>query len=204
MSEILHQHWDGIYESKKMEDVSWFQSEPKVSLRLIESVARKDSAIIEIGAGNSFLSERLLDRGFSAITVLDISSLALDLLGSQLGERAYQVERIEVDVLGWEPQRAFDIWHDRAVFHFLIDPEDRKKYLELTERAIKKDGFLILGTFALDGPEKCSGLNTARYDGASLQSLFSDGFTLLSSEREAHITPSGSVQNFTWVILQRT
>lgn len=187
-----------------MDEVSWFQSEPILSLRLIESVARKDSAIIEIGAGNSFLSERLLDRKFTGITVLDISGHALDLLESQLGDRAHQVERIEVDLLEWQPQRAIDIWHDRAVFHFLIAPADRKKYLELTKRAIKKEGYLILGTFALDGPEKCSGLDTARYDGASLQSIFSDGFTLLSSEREAHVTPSGSVQNFTWVILQRT
>ena len=204
MSEMALRHWEGIYESKKTDEVSWFQSEPMLSLRLIESVARKDSAIVEIGAGNSFLSKGLLDRKFTDITVLDISKHALDLLESQLGDRAIQIERIEADVLEWQPQRSFDIWHDRAVFHFLISPDDQEKYLELTKRAVKKGGYLILGTFALDGPEKCSGLDTARYDGAALQSLFSDGFTLLSSEREAHITPSGSVQNFTWVIMQRT
>jgi SAM-dependent methyltransferase len=197
-------HWEDVYTSRVETGVSWFQDNPAPSLELIERIAPgKDAEIIDIGCGASRLVDRLLDRGFRAVTVLDISQAALDIAALRLGRRASEVRWITADVTEWSPARCFDIWHDRATFHFLVDPVDRAAYIARLKQALRPGGHAIIATFASDGPEKCSGLPVVRYDAAGLAKELGEDFTLLDSRLHDHTTPWKSSQRFQFSVFQR-
>ena len=198
------EHWEHVYATKPTTEASWFQRQPEVSLRLIESLASgTESAIIDVGAGSSLLVDRLLARDFSDLTVLGISHHVIDEVRQRLGENAATVNTVCHDLLRWVPDRQFDIWHDRAVLHFLVEPSERDRYVKIAERAVREQGALVIGTFAEDGPTQCSGLPVARYSVEDLAELFSTSFMLATHEREQHVTPAGVVQPFAWVVLRR-
>lgn len=185
-------------------ELSWFQREPKMSLQWISQMARATSdAIIDVGGGTSELVDRLLQQGFTDVTVLDIAAQALDRVRERLGSEGRRVHFVRHDVLTWSPERTYDVWHDRAVFHFLTDPNDRANYVALSARAVKPGGALVLATFAEDGPTHCSGLPVARYSPDTAAAVFGEAFTPVTHEREEHVTPAGVVQPFTWIVLRR-
>jgi len=199
------EHWEGIYATAPSTQLSWYEREPVTSLRLVEEIAAGPSAaVIDIGAGTSVLCDRLLAAGFRDVTVLDISFHAVDEVRQRLGERADRVTFLVQDVLAWEPARQYDVWHDRAVFHFLTEPSRRDKYINLAARSIRVGGALVLATFADDGPTHCSGLPVLRCSAQDLAGSFSAFFTLVHHEREMHTTPARVLQPFTWVVLRRT
>lgn len=190
------QHWHGVYESKADEDVSWYQPEPAPSLEMIDRCALPVGArVIDIGGGSSRLVDALLDRGFKP-TVLDISSLALERARQRLGDRARDVKWIAADVTMWQPNETYDLWHDRAAFHFLTDSADRAAYRQALRNTLNPGGFVIIAAFAPDGPDRCSGLPVQRFDPASLASELGSGFDLLDSFDHAHHTPWSAVQQF--------
>ena len=195
---MSEQHWDGVYVSKDHTDVSWYQATPATSVRLVTSAVAEGS-VVDVGAGASTLADELVERGYE-VTVLDVAATVIAAVRDRLGDRARYVV---TDLLAWRPDATYDVWHDRAVFHFLTEPRDQAAYVSLAAATVRPGGALVLGTFAPDGPTMCSGLPTARHDGGSLASLFAGGFELLSSEREDHLTPWGSMQPFTWVVLER-
>jgi 2-polyprenyl-3-methyl-5-hydroxy-6-metoxy-1,4-benzoquinol methylase len=198
-------HWDTVYTTKGENEVSWFQEDPAPSLELIDlAQPTLESAIVDIGGGASRLVDSLVARGFNRVTVLDISEAGLGAAKARLGERASQVHWIVADVTKWCPTQTFDIWHDRAAFHFLTDPTDRSAYVTRMKQVIKPGGHVIIGTFALDGPEKCSGLPVNRYDAAGLAKELGGGFVLLDSRRHDHSTPWNSAQRFHFCMLRRT
>jgi SAM-dependent methyltransferase len=201
-------HWENVYTTKGENEVSWFQQSPAPSLELIvQAGATRQSAIIDIGGGASRLVDNLLAQGFEDVTVLDLSGAALaaarSRLESHLGTSAERVSWIVADATTWEPARAYDIWHDRAAFHFLTDPSDRAGYIARLARGLKIGGHAIIATFALDGPEKCSGLPVARYDSASLGQTLGAAFKLVHTQRHEHATPWDSRQNFQFSVFRR-
>jgi hypothetical protein len=161
------------------------------------------AAIIDLGAGTSMLVDRLSDAGFVDLTVLDISAHALDEVARRLGPRATRARFICQDVLSWQPERQYDVWHDRAVFHFLSEEAGRSSYVSVAALAVRAGGAVIVATFAEDGPTRCSGLPVARYSADELADAFAPGFEPVHAERELHETPAGEVQPFTWMILRR-
>ena len=203
MSAASEGHWEQVYETRSTDEVSWFQAEPSVSRRLVEAAVGTNGSVVDVGAGASRLVDLLLDDGFSDLTVLDVSARALAVVRQRLGPRSSAVTWVHGDVLDWHPGRTFDVWHDRAVFHFLTDPQDRSRYVELVQRATAPGGTVIVATFAPDGPTHCSGLPVSRSDAAGLASIFGEAFVLGHTEREEHHTPSGVVQPFTWAVLHR-
>ena len=192
-------HWNDVFRTRELDTVSWYQHDPATSLRLIEPVP---GSVVDVGAGTSTLVDRLLDAGRTDITVLDVSDAALELTRARLGDTEDAVTFEAIDILSWEPGRQYDVWHDRAAFHFLTDPAHRRRYVEMVTDAVAAQGLLVLGTFAEDGPTRCSGLPTARYGATDLAVLFSERFTLEHQEREGHRTPAGATQEFTWVTLR--
>jgi len=196
------QHWETIYTSKAPNEVSWYQPKSTVSLDLILRVASsKDVKIVDAGGGASTHVDSLLQQGFTNVTVTDIASAALDHAQRRLGEDARRVAWRCADVLADTlADDSVDIWHDRAVFHFLTSAEQRQRYVEEVRRIVKLDGFVIVGTFAEDGPEKCSGLEIVRYSARTLHDEFGPAFELIESTREEHITPSGSAQQFQYCV----
>ncbi len=201
-------HWEHIYGTKAPDEVSWFQREPTLSLELIQHAARSlDSAIIDVGAGASGLVDALLEVGYHRITLLDISAAALARTRQRL-ERASSGGLSSVasradDILTAElPAASFDVWHDRAVFHFLTQPADRTTYLEQIRRALKPGGHALIATFAEDGPTKCSGLDVVRYSPDALSNEFGGDFRLQESRREEHRTPWGATQSFTYCLFR--
>lgn len=197
-------HWQGVYAAKGEQEVSWFQETPKPSLELLDHAgAGTGSAVIDIGGGASRLVDALLARGFSDVTVLDISPAALDAARARLGSDARRVAWIAADVTEWTPDRAYDVWHDRAAFHFLTRHEEQAAYVERLKAGLKPGGHVVIGTFAPDGPEKCSGLPVARHDAASIAAVLGPGFVLLDSRRDEHATPWGSVQRFQFSLFRR-
>jgi rhodanese-related sulfurtransferase len=192
-------HWDDVYRTRSLDSLSWFQREPAMSLRLVESTP---GSVIDVGAGTSTLVDHLLEAGRTDITVLDVSEAALTSTRRRLGDAADRVTFEVADVVDWDPGRQFDVWHDRATFHFLTDPAHCRRYVDLVGDAVAGNGVLVLSTFAEDGPTRCSGLPTARYSATDIAGLFSARFTLEHQEREAHPTPAGSTQAFTWVTLR--
>jgi uncharacterized protein YndB with AHSA1/START domain/ubiquinone/menaquinone biosynthesis C-methylase UbiE len=198
-------HWENVYATKAPAEVSWFQEHASLSMKLIrEAGVPRDAAIIDAGGGASRLADDLLDGGFANITVLDISGVALSAARARLGERATDVRWIESDLLGAPlAEHAYDLWHDRAVFHFMTSPDDRRAYVRQALRAIRPGGFLVAATFAEDGPTKCSGLSTARYSADELRAELGPEFTLLADEKESHTTPSGNVQRFVYCLFRR-
>jgi SAM-dependent methyltransferase len=204
MSTPLARHWDDRYRASDAGEFSWFQAEPVMSLRLLTELAPRPGSIIDVGAGASVLVDALLDTGFDDVTVLDVSDEALALVRTRLARRSGEVTFEVADLLAWSPNRQWDAWHDRAVFHFLVEPDDRATYVAAASRAIAPGGVAVIGTFAPDGPEQCSGLPTARYDAEGLAHEFGPAFRLEQAEREIHRTPAGGSQPFTWVVLRRT
>lgn len=188
--------WEGVYQSKAEAETSWFEERPQVSLDLIAATgARSEAAIVDVGAGASRLVDCLLEQGFRRITVLDLSETALAKARARLPEDA-PVEWVAGNVLQWQPSGQFDVWHDRAAFHFLTDAADQDAYLSVMDRALLPGGQAIIGTFALDGPASCSGLPVARYGAALLAKRLGPSYLLLQSLMHDHHTPWGSAQRF--------
>lgn len=200
------QHWEQVYTTRAADAVSWFQPHAELSLELIRSTgATQDAAIIDVGGGASTLADDLLAAGYRDLTVLDLSGAALLAARRRLGEQAGLVRWIEADITTVElPQRRYDIWHDRAVFHFLTDPAQRAAYVEMVLHAVKPGGHVIVATFAEDGPEQCSGLPVMRYRPDELHGQFGAAFTLLGHKKEAHHTPAGKVQQFVYCYCRRS
>jgi SAM-dependent methyltransferase len=198
-------HWEKVYASKAEDEVSWFQESPAPSLELItETSATPASAIVDIGGGASRLVDALVEKGFQALTVLDISEAALATAKARLGDSARPVQWIAADVTLWRPAAAaYDIWHDRATFHFLVDDRDRGAYIANMAEGVKPGGYAIIGTFALDGPERCSGLPVARYDAHRLGAAIGSGFHLVRTVRHEHVTPWGARQQFQFGLFHR-
>lgn len=189
------QHWETVYETKNPDEVSWTQEIPKTSLAFIHSFGLDKSAkIIDIGGGDGKLVDFLLDQGFENITVLDISEKALEKAKIRLVEKAKKVTWIVSDILDFEPTETYDVWHDRAAFHFLTTDEEIEKYKSIVNKSV--DGFLIIGTFSENGPLKCSGLEISQYSEEKLTSTFEDNFDNIDSVLEDHQTPFGTTQNF--------
>ncbi|MFN8007504.1 MAG: class I SAM-dependent methyltransferase [Terriglobia bacterium] len=194
----IKKHWDSIYSTKESTQVSWYQEHPVLSLHLIEHTGvDKEHQIIDVGGGTSTLVDDLLASGFNHITVLDISATALAMARQRLGIQADKVSWIEADITKASlPHQFFDLWHDRAVFHFLREPEERHRYIQAVQHSVKTGGHVIVATFATDGPARCSGLDIVRYSPESLHSEFGDDFRLVESTRETHTTPFGVEQKF--------
>jgi len=197
-------HWENVYESKQPNDVSWYQTHPTLSLQLIEATGiGKQQPILDVGGGASALVDHLLDAGFQHVAVLDISAAALRHARQRLGPRAATVEWFEADVTNFTPLHRFALWHDRAVFHFLTDATDRRHYVRALNETLAAAGHLIIATFALDGPPKCSGLHVARYDAKKLSAELGPGFELLETREETHVTPWQTEQKFTYFRFRR-
>lgn len=188
-------HWENVYETKTPEEVSWTQKKPQTSLELIRSLGSDKSVkIIDIGGGDSNLADFLLEEGYENITVLDISEKALERAKRRLGKDAEKIQWIVADIIAFTPEETYDIWHDRAAFHFLTHSEDISKYVRIAEKAVSKN--LIVGTFSKNGPKKCSGLEISQYDEESMNSIFENSFEKTDCITEDHITPFSTVQNF--------
>jgi len=191
-------HWEGIHRTKAPNQVSWFRPHLQTSLALIERAAADPSAsIIDVGAGASTLVDDLMQEGYRNITVLDISQAAIEVAKNRLGEASKSVRWLRADVTqGNLPAHSYDVWHDRAVFHFLTKPEERLAYVRNAALALKPGGHVIVSTFGPEGPEKCSGLDVVRYDAESLHQEFGPRFRLVESSKELHHTPFGTTQQF--------
>lgn len=191
------EHWENVFETKKESEVSWFQKEPKTSINLIEKLnLPKDAKIIDIGGGDSYLMDSLLDLGYTNLYLLDISSKAIERIKNRLGANAENVTFIVSDVLEFHPKEAFDVWHDRASFHFLTEEIDIEKYSSLVTNSVVSNGNLLIGTFSENGPLKCSGLPITQYNESKMNDVFSNDFEMISSFTEDHQTPFETTQNF--------
>ena len=197
-------HWDHVYVAKPERELSWFQENPEVSLELIRaSGTPKDAAIVDVGGGAPRLVDALLAEGFCDLTVLDISERALGSAQSRLGSEAARVRWISTDVTAWEPARSYDLWHDRAAFHFLTEEVSRQAYAARVMRAVRPGGHVIIGTFAPNGPERCSGLPVMRHDAASIGAVLGKRFALIESRPHGHMTPDGRIQRFQFSLFRR-
>ena len=195
-------HWETVYETKRPDQVSWTQEVPTTSLDLIRSFdADRSAAIIDIGGGDSLLVDCLLDLGFENVTVLDISAKALQRAQVRLGDRAANVQWIVSDITAFAPQTTYDIWHDRATFHFLTEDSEIQRYLETARKAVT--GYMVLGTFSDQGPQKCSGLEITQYNEKTLTALLENGFDKLRCLSVDHITPFDTIQNFLFCSFKR-
>ena len=196
-------HWDAAYESRDPAEVSWFQPTVTTSLVLVAALeTSKDAAIVDVGGGVSLLVDTLIKRGYRDVSVLDISARALERLAARLGSGA-AVELMHDDLLSWRPNRQFDLWHDRAVFHFLVDQTDRAAYLQTLRSVVRTGGGVIVATFAPDAPEYCSGLPVSRYSPSELQEALGPDFAAIEALEEIHVTPTGAKQSFTWLAARR-
>jgi 2-polyprenyl-3-methyl-5-hydroxy-6-metoxy-1,4-benzoquinol methylase len=198
------EHWETVYRDKADAQLSWFQAEPSASLALIRSLRPAPRRVIDVGGGQSALAGELVSSGVEEVTVLDISDAAISRARERLGERATRVRWLTADVLESPDLGAFDLWHDRAVFHFLTDPGDRMRYADAVRRSVPSGGHVIMATFAPTGPEKCSGLPVRRYDARGIASELGESFRLLDSASESHATPWGKTQDFVYALLGRS
>jgi trans-aconitate methyltransferase len=197
-------HWNTTYETKAQDGVSWYQDSPEPSLALVAEFAyEKGSPIIDIGGGASRLVDHLIQAGFDDVTVLDISEAALETARERLGSEGAAVDWIVSDIRTWRPARRYGVWHDRAALHFLVEKADRDAYLAKLTQALAPDGHAIIGTFAPDGPERCSGLPVQRYDSFALAETLGSHFTQVRTLRHAHVTPWGSPQSFQFSVFRR-
>ncbi|PDT03445.1 SAM-dependent methyltransferase [Rhizobium chutanense] len=204
MTDAKREHWDEVYRTKAADSVSWYQPTPEPSLKALDALhLPAEASLIDVGGGASSLVDRLIERGWSDLTVLDIAAPALDVAKARLGYDAIRVAWVVADVTIWRPWRYYDVWHDRAVFHFLTEPEQRLDYRHALEAGTAAGGVVIIATFAPDGPERCSGLPVQRYDAAALAAEFSPAFMLERDWREEHTTPGGGRQSFQWCVLHR-
>ncbi|MDD2876596.1 MAG: class I SAM-dependent methyltransferase [Acidiphilium sp.] len=205
VSSQLQTHWNAAYQRNATDKVSWYEARPTISLAMIEACALpRDARIIDIGGGASKLAANLLAAGYQTVTVLDIAQTALDAAREAAGPGASRINWICADVTQWQPHLTFDLWHDRAVFHFLVDPADRLRYIETIRRTLAPGGYLVLATFAPDGPERCSGLPVMRYAADDIAALLRPDFVLREQRVHTHQTPSGVAQRFSYARLQRT
>jgi trans-aconitate methyltransferase len=196
-------HWDDAY-AHGDDTRSWFEEQPDMSLRMLDAAGvLAADALIDVGGGASPLTGALLDRGFRDLTVLDISAAGMQHARDRLGPRAGQVHWLTADVLRWHPQRHYQAWHDRAAYHFLTTNEHRQQYLHTLDTATAPDAIAVFGCLAPDGPDHCSGLPVARYSPAQLARQIGTNWLLISQDREEHITPAGTIQPFTWIVLRR-
>jgi SAM-dependent methyltransferase len=193
-------HWENVYSTRPSDQVSWFRKHLDNSLKLIRSTGvGQDAAIIDVGGGSSTLVDDLLDRGFVDVSVLDISRSAMEVSRARLGDRQGRVNWIEADITTVELiEDRYDVWHDRAVFHFLTDPTNRRRYVDRVKRSVKPGGHVIVASFGLAGPAKCSGLDVVRYNPDTMHDEFGNDFELVSSLDEQHRTPVGTTQEFVY------
>ncbi len=205
MVEDMSAHWDRIYGATAPTEVSWFQADPAPSLSMIATAGTTRSAVvIDLGAGASTLVDQLLNIGFDRLTALDISDKALEVARARLKDRAGAIEWIVANATTWSPPKgAYDLWHDRAVFDFLVDDDDRQGYLRALNRGLRVGGRVILAPFALSGPDHCSGLPVRRYSPQTLRAALGRHFELLDAKSETHVTPGGASQDFTWCLFQK-
>jgi SAM-dependent methyltransferase len=198
-------HWDNVYKTRKTDEVSWFQEHADLSLKLIrENAVSLSASIVDIGGGASTLVDDLLKNGYQRISVLDLSGIALEKARLRLKDFADQVKWIVADITRIEfAEGEFDVWHDRAVFHFLVKADDRRRYIATAHKALKAGSMLIIATFAENGPAMCSGLPVMQYSATTLAKEFGDNFGLISSFRESHHTPGGKEQRFTYCVFRR-
>jgi trans-aconitate methyltransferase len=197
-------HWNAVYLTRPADSVSWFQPRPAPSLEALDRLELPNSSsLIDLGGGASHLADTLLRRGWRDLTVLDISRAALDGVKDRLGRRASAVNWMIADVTTWKPTRTYDVWHDRALFHFLTQESHRQAYRQALELAVARSGHVIIATFAPDGPERCSGLPVVRYDEQSLARELGPGVRLRNHWREEHHSPAGESQMFTWCLFDR-
>lgn len=198
-----HVHWQGTYTAKAEHEVSWSQDQPQPSLDLIMQVAASPaSAIVDIGGGASRLAATLLSRGFQNLTVLDLSEAALAAARARIGDEADRIRWITADATTWKPPQSYDVWHDRATFHFLVEGADRAAYLSRLTRFLRPGGHAVIATFAPDGPERCSGLPVVRYDADSLARTLGPAFVCVSTQRHTHTTPWGASQAFQFSVFR--
>lgn len=204
MSVIDKEHWENVFSTKSETEFSWFQAYPATSVAFLELFnLPRDAHIIDIGGGDSHLVDVLVERGYQNIYVLDISENALNRAKQRLGENAEKVHWIVSDVVDFIPPVQFDFWHDRAAFHFLTTPERIEQYVNNAERSIKAGGYLILGTFSENGPQKCSGLEIKQYTAASMSQRFEENFDRIKCIEEEHQTPFNTTQNFLFCSFKR-
>jgi 2-polyprenyl-3-methyl-5-hydroxy-6-metoxy-1,4-benzoquinol methylase len=197
-------HWENIYDNKSLSEVSWYQPLPETSINLVkEASSNLEASIIDIGGGDSFLAESLINEGYSSLTVLDISSKALERAKERLGNAAKSVDYIATDILNFNPSDTYEVWHDRAAFHFLTEKDDVDRYVKIATNSILPGGSLILGTFAENGPDKCSGIIINKYSIAELSEVFSADFDLINGFNQEHDTPFDTIQNFTFIHLKK-
>jgi SAM-dependent methyltransferase len=197
-------HWNRVYETRRETEVSWYQATPGLSLALVREFApATTAAVVDIGGGASSFTLELLRAGYRDLTVLDISAAALDRAKAHIGEDAARIGWIVADLAVWKPERQWQVWHDRAVFHFLTARPAQDAYIAALKAALPAGAIAIISGFAPDGPGKCSGLPVIRYDAAALSERLGEGFELLKEMREAHTTPGGVVQNFYYAVLRR-
>jgi SAM-dependent methyltransferase len=193
-------HWEAIYSGKAPDRVSWYRPHLDRSLRFLDATRiASTAAVIDVGGGTSTFVDDLLDRGYSNLTVLDLSPTALETARARLGDRASRVKWICADVTHADlPERAYDFWHDRAVFHFLTDPAARSRYVDAVRRSLRPGGHIVVATFGPHGPEKCSGLEVLRFTADSLHAEFGEDFAKIADSTEIHNTPWGSEQEFVY------
>lgn len=197
------EHWNRVYATKRETGVSWYQPKPALSLALIREYAPQNASIIDIGGGASLLTAELVREGYGDLAVLDISAEALERAKENLGAEAAKIEWLVADIMAWKPTRQWQVWHDRAVFHFLTDAASQDAYIRALYAAALPGAIAIISGFAPDGPEKCSGLPVVRYDAQSLSKRIGAGFELLAEKREAHETPGGAMQKFYYAVLRK-
>ncbi|MBY0533062.1 MAG: class I SAM-dependent methyltransferase [Xanthobacteraceae bacterium] len=204
MTQDRREHWDRVYGTRRETEVSWFQSKPELSLALIREYAPdKTASVIDIGGGASLLTAELLRAGYRDLTALDISAEALERAKANIRSEAANIEWIVADITEWKPARRWNVWHDRAVFHFLTEPASQDAYIRAFHAATSPGAIAIISGFAPDGPEKCSGLPVVRYDANSLSKRIGEGFELIAEKREAHRTPGGLEQKFYYAVLRK-
>lgn len=198
------QHWGEVYRTKAPDSVSWFQPTPQPSLDALDRFhVSHTAAFIDFGGGASLLVDALVQRGWADLTMLDIAAPALEVAQARLGADGAKVHWEVADIESWRPRRKYDVWHDRAVFHFLTEDAQRAGYRRALDEGLAPDGLVIIATFALDGPERCSGLPVQRYDAAALAEALGHGFVPVEDWRETHVTPGGNTQSFTWCVFRR-
>lgn len=197
-------HWENIYQTKSQQEVSWYQAKPETSLNFIVNSGMPLTAkIIDVGGGDSFLVDCLLELGYTDITVLDISAVAIEKAKARLGHKANDVKWIISDITAFKPTEQYDVWHDRAVFHFLTNDKDVEVYSKIASENIKTDGTLIIGTFSEQGPKKCSGIEIKQYSESSLGTAFENDFIKTASLTENHKTPFDTFQNFVFCVFRK-
>ncbi len=204
MNEKVKAHWEEIYSHKSPEELSWYQKYPAISMDIIlELDIPLDEGILDVGGGDAYLADALLEHGFTDITILDISQTVLQRARERMGIKANIVKWMNEDIREWKSERHYSLWHDRAVFHFLREPEEIKNYVEAANYAVKEGGYLIIGGFSENGPKKCSGLEVKQLTVSGMEEIFSENFKLIEQFSHIHLTPAQKEQDFLFVVMKR-